>query len=795
MSLDQHAPTTVVLAASAPEQPNFGISALPGVYDSQQVSRFLELSGGISTIRVTPSSWPGVMETLGVDISEVTYIEIADHFGGQPVPDEAYLTFRGTPDKLHIQTLTLNPDTGSATQARVGEYRVTDIEGGPFIFVSPGVAQVTDLEIADAGGGDGATGKYQVSDSDGNLYIYQSGGTNLWTFVVLSAAAGLYTVTAEGVLYSYTATGADTVETIRDGVLANMNNLISHPGGHPEWISNTTGTDTITLTGSSIGLQLTVTSNLGPGASEASITETTPLAPETVSEIATAIDAVITSASPPPPVQWTTSVVAGIITATAQAAFIGKDLGVKIAGPAAPDATTTVTTDHRQTVTTVITAIAALIAAAVHPSYTDSFADPVITLTGTAQGVAITVAVSSPSGTLVLKETQSTLTLRSSQVTRITIVAQSGVDAYDGAYVLSLLGENLNHTALGPDTITDVRDALQLSVDTNVGPQTSTVAVGSDAFDITFTEQGLPQTVLITSPGSNAGANSALQTPSQGAVDDFDRAVDDQDNWYHWLNGTEASDTDIKAITIHVDNIQQAVPRRHWAQSANQAIPDTPTANATDIGQFVKDTGTRRTTLLWNPVPSSPTQTVEGMIQQWVGSASSFLPGQIQFNTFILSGVSGGQKLTALQEGNLRDKAVAFVEFVGSLGATGERITNGPYTASGRQQDITRAIDQIKFVYQNGATALLAQLNIVPYNDAEGIGLIDAFITSVTNNLIDQGLVIDGTFFYLPNGNVPLIEDQTDQAKREAGIFPEFKFQITIQVGGVQIPIFIEVGQ
>ena len=797
MSLDQHAPTTVVLAASAPEQPNFGISVLPSVFDSQQVSRFLALSAGFSTIRVVPSSFLDTLEALGVDSSELPFIEAVDHFGGSPAPAEAYLTYRGRADKVHVQTLTLNPETGSSTQARVGEYRVSDLEGGPYIYNSLGAQQVTDLEIADAGGGDGATGKYQVSDNAGNLYVYESGGTNLWTFVVLSAAAGLYTVTDSDTaeVYTYTATGADTVQTIRDGLLADMNNLIAHPAGHPAWITNISGTDTITMTGANIGSQLAFVSNLGPGATEATITETTPLVPETVAAIATAIDLVITGINPPPPVEWTTAVVAGIITATAQAAFIGQDLGVKIAGPTAPAATTTITTDHRETVVTVITAINALIAAAVHPTFVEGLASPTITLTGIVVGVAVLVSVSSPSGSLVLQETQSILTLRASQVSRITVIAETGSDAYLGVYTLSLLGVNLMHTATAGDSITDVRDALLLSVDTNLAVETSTVSVGTDAFDITITEQGLPVTVTITSPGSNAGASASLQVPSYGAVDDFERARDDEPLWYFWNSGLASSDTDIKAITLHVDATAPQNPRRHFAQSSDNAIPDTPKAGGTDVASFVKDTGTIRTTVLWDPIPSSPTQDQQGMIQQWVGSASTFLPGQVQWQLFILSGVSGGQKLTGLQQGNLRDKAAAFIEFIGSLGVEGERVSNGPYTASGRQTDIVRAMDQIKFTYQVGAVALLASNAIIPYNDNPGMALINSFIQVTTANLVNQGLVIDGSFRYLPDGKIPEIADQTDQAKREQGIFPEFKFQITIQVGGVQIPMFIEVTQ
>jgi len=791
MSLDQFAPVQVTLSAAAPELPNFGISALPLELTSIQVSNFLGLSGGLSTLRVTPASFVDTLGSIGVTSAELAWIDVTDHFGGDRKPEEAYLTFRGAPDQVHAQTVTLNTDAGSATQARVGEYRIDDLEGGPYVYNSLGAAQATELEIADAGGGDGATGRYIVSDNAGNSYTYESGGTNLWTFVVLSAAVGLYTAVAEGVTYSYTATGADTIQSIRDGILADMNNLIAHPGGHPEWISNVVGSDTITLTGSSIGLQLTVTSNLGPGGTEASMTETTPLVAETVGAIAAAIDAVITGVNPPPPVEWTTSVALGVITATAQAAFVGIDLGVRIAGPAPADATTTITVDHRETIVTVLTALDAAITAVSHPTFTHALLSPVITITGVDAGVAIPASVSSPSGSLVLQETQSTLTLRSSQVSRVTIVAETGTDAYVGAYTLSLLGQNLMHTALAGASITSVRDALQASVDLNLGAETATLAQGTDALDITMTEQGKPVVVTLTSPGSNAGGTVVLQTASYGAVDDFDRALDDEGDWYFWVQ--RGTDTDIEVITIHVDDIEAATPRRHFAQASDQGIPDDPSATATDIAQFVKDTGTRRTSILWDPVPSSSVQDQQGVVHQWVGVASTYLPGAVQWHALILDGLSGGQKLTGAQEGVMRDKAAAFLEFVGSLGTDGQRITNGPYVADGRQQDTARALDQIRNNYQVSAVALLAASAIIPYTD-QGIQVINAMLQQVTAELITQGLVIENSFRYLPTGAVPTIEDAT-QAQREQGIFPTFTFQIKIQLGGVQIPMQIEVSQ
>lgn len=786
MSLAQYAPITVTLAPAAPLLPSFGISVIAGELDSQQVSKFLILSGGISTLPMTPTSATDTLDSLGIDPSELAYIDVVDHFGGDRKPEQAFLTYRGVADKLHIQTVTLFPDTGSATQARVGDYRLTNIEGGPYSYTSPGLQQVTDLEIVDAGGGFGANGRYEVSDAQGNSYVYEAGGTNLWTFKVLSVLAGSYTVTDtdSGEVYTYVATALDTVTTIRDGILADMNNLIAHPAGHPLWITNVVSTDEVTMTGSSIGVQLAFTSNLGPTGVQASITETTALVPETVGAIALAIDAVIIAPNPPPPVEWTTSVAAAIITVTAQAAFIGQDLEVKIAGPAGPDATTTITTDHRETVVTVVTALDAALTAGVHPSFTHATASPVITLTGTVVGAAVVVDVSSPAGSLVLAETQSTLTLRVAQTSRVTIIAETGTDAYLGGYTLSLFGENLMYTALLGDSITVVRDALRAKVDAELGAETNTVVVGTDSFDITATAAGLPFSITLTSPSSNAGGTVTLQTPSQGAADDMDRAIVDESTWYFWLmRGTE---TDQQAIAIHVDNIAAATPRRAFMQNSDPGYVDDPRATATDIGEFIKVLGTRRAFSLWNPVPSSDAQDQEGMHAAWVGGASTFQPGQVQWHAFELTDVSGGTKLTAIQESNVTAKSGGFIEFIGALnGGAGGRITNAPYNADGTLIDVTRALDQIRAVYQLNAVTLLAANAIVPYDD-QGIQQIDDMIRVTTQGFVTQQLVIENSFVYLPDGQVPEIADATQQ-QREAGIFPTFNFAITIQVGGVQI--------
>ncbi len=789
MSEAQFAPITVVLQASAPLLPSFGISVIAAELDSQQLSKFLTLSGGLSTVPLTAQSAVETLDAIGVGASEIAFVDVVDHFGEQRKPERSFLTYRGVAEKLHIQTVTLSPETGSATQAAVGDYRIFNIEGGPYTHQSPGVAQVTDLEIIDAGGGFGATGRYEVSDAKGNSYVYESGGTNIWKFVVTVATAGSYTVTdtVAGETYTYVATGADTVTTIRDGMLAEMNNLISHPAGHPNWITNTSGVDTVTMSGSSIGLQLAFTSNLGPGGIEATIDEIGGLlVPETVGAIATALDAVITGVSPPPPIEWSTGVAAGIITATAFTAFIGQDLAIKIAGPAAPDATTTITTDHRETVTTVITALNAKVTAETHPTFTDSFADPVITLTGTVVGAAVVVEVSSPQSTLVLAETQSTITLRKSQVTRVTIIAETGTDAFVGGYTLSLFGENIMHTSGVGDSITVVRDAIQAKVDGDptVGGETSTLAVGTDSFDITMTKAGIARIVTIASPGSNSGATVSTQAASLGAADDFDRAIVDEDTWYFWL--MRGSQTDQEAITLHVDNVAAATPRRAFFQTADTGYVDDPRASSDGIAEFIKASGTRRSFALFDPIPSSDVQSQQGMYTAWVGGASTYQPGQVQWHAFELTGVSGGQKLSAIQEFNVTDKSGGFVEFIGSLnGGAGGRITNAPYNADGTLLDITRALDQIRAVYQLNAVALLAGSAILPYTN-QGISQINGMIQTTTKAFISQGLVVANSFQYLPNGRVPEISDATP-LQAQQGIFPTFNFSIKIQLGGVQI--------
>jgi hypothetical protein len=275
-------------------------------------------------------------------------------------------------------------------------------------------------------------------------------------------------------------------------------------------------------------------------------------------------------------------------------------------------------------------------------------------------------------------------------------------------------------------------------------------------------------------------------------VDDFNRAVADESTWYFWVD--RGTDVDVEVLAIYIDQIQASTPRRYFTQVSSQSVPDDPSASATDIGQVIKDTGTLRTTVLWDPVPSSPSQDQQGMVHQWVAEGSTRLPGAVQWNLLRLPGVSGGQKLTGLQEQNLRDKAVAFVERIDSIGINGERAVNGPYTASGRQQDIARAMDQIKAVYQIGAVSFNVNKDIIPYSNP-GMAEINDFIVGTTLALETQGLVIPGSFRYLTsNGQMPTIDDATD-AERVAGIFPEFKFQITIQVGGVAIPMYIEVTQ
>ena len=298
------------------------------------------------------------------------------------------------------------------------------------------------------------------------------------------ATAGLYTLVVAGVTYSYTATGGDSIEDIRDGLFADTINFVAHPA-HPSWTGNKVSTDAITVTGNNPGETLVVTSNLGPGGIEATVVETTPIVPETITVIAAGIEAAITGAAVPPP-NYTPVAAVGVVTITANAGFEGTDLGIISNGPAAGDLVQVIATDHRELVLTVRDALVAALAGPSHPTFTDStVGSDTITITGTVQGAAVPLSVSAVNDNILLVEVTSVLTLRTAQVTRITIATNpADTFAFPGTYELTAFGTMVSYVAAASETPTSVRDAVQALVDANI-PEVTTSLAGVQAFDMT----------------------------------------------------------------------------------------------------------------------------------------------------------------------------------------------------------------------------------------------------------------------------------------------------------------------
>ncbi len=793
MSLEQLAPIQVFLAPGATPQRSFGISTILAVLTSEQFSKFVVASGGLSTLALTAQSVVSTLDDLGITSTERAFEDSTKHFTGERVPELAYLGFRGVADQTYDQTVQILPETGTTDRASVGLYALTDIEGGPYKYDSPGLAQTVELTVTDAGGGDGAPGTYRVQDGAGRTFLYDSGGFNLWTVVILSAAAGLYSLTVSGVVYTYTASGGDSVEDIRDGLFANTINFALHPP-HPDWTGNTVSTDTITVTGTGVGVTLVVTANDGPGGTEASLTETTPIVPETTTVIAAGIDTAITGA-PIPPTNYTSSAALAVVTLLASAGFIGTDLGILGNGPAAPDLTQVVTQDHRELVLTVATALLVALDAVVHPSFDTALNTPdELILTGEVVGQFVPVTVAAPNGNIVLLETQSLLTIRSAQTSRITIVENPADNfAFPGTYELTAFGVPVSYVAVASETVESVRDAVQALVDANISEVTTTIA-GTIAFDMANNTAGQPFGVTLSSPNSDQAMTLAIQAAGYSIADDIDRANGDAADAYIYLNSGSA--VDIQVATDHFDDIGSEFPRMHFWQSSNVAMKDTPLAGATDEGAVTFATATRRSKGVWNPEPVSAASTAnayEGVASQWVGSYTALLPGQIQPTGRRQQGFTSRSQLPPQQELNLEARAVQYMEFVPTLGANGGQVMQRRLTPSGRMIDLQRALDQIRSVYQQLAVDFITGQPIIPYTN-NGIGRVhNAVVVVGTSLLVQQGLVISDEAQYVA-GRLPRVSDAT-QADREAGILPVFAFNITIQLGATEIPITVNVSQ
>lgn len=781
MSLAQVVPIQVTLAPGASPLPQFGTSYIPEELTTAQYALFVAQSGALATLKLVADGLTDTLTALGLTSADKAWEDWVQHFAGQRVPEFAYAGFKGVADQVHLQSVIISPDAGSTDRASVGTYSLTDMQGGPYSHTSLGVAQVVTLTVTDAGGGFGAPGTYTVQDVDNNSYSHGSGGINVWTVTVDSADVGLYRVTVEGVNYDVTTVGGETITQIRDLIFAQMTAT-----AHPTWTGNTVGAADITITGNAVGDTIPASTNGGPSL-DMSIVETTAIVPETTAVIATAIAAAITGATSPPAL-WTAVAAVADVVITANDA--GVDLEIASNGPTAPDLTQVLTTDHRDLVSVVRDALDTLLDAASHPEFTNGVSGTdTLTITGATAGVPVIFSASAPNNNIAILETQGVLTLRTAQVSRITIIANpSGGLAFDGEYKIVLFGTTVSYVA-SAESVTSVRDALQTAVDANV-PEVTLAAVGGTAFDMTGVTAGLPFTVAVTSPNSNGAMTHTVTVAGRSINDDIDRALTEQDDWYIVIN--TGSDVDIQVATDHIDDIGASTPRMHFWQSSTDAMKDLPIAGATDVGAITKATLTRRSKGAWHPVPAAATKAYEGAVSQWVGMYTTLLPGQIQPTNKRIRGLVAREKLTATQETNLVDRAVERFEFVATIGAAGASISQRRFTPSGRLIDMQRAIDQIADLYRRLAVDLITSNDNLPYTNT-GLGQIHAgVVVRGTQLLRDQGLVV-GDYTYVA-GRLPKVSDATD-ADRQAGITPLFNFNITIQLGITEIPTQIQIFQ
>lgn len=793
MSIEQLVPIQVTLAPGATPLPQFGTSVILGELTTQQYADFIVASGGLSVLQLSPNGLTATLDSLGITAGERVYEDVTKHFSGQTVPELAYLSYRGDADKIHKQSVQILPESGTTDKASIGKYALNELEGGPYTYTSPGLAQTVTLTVTDAGGGDGAPGTYTVTDGAGRNFSYDSGGFNVWTVTVVSAAPGLYNITVSGVTYSYTATAGDSITDIRDGLFADTINFDVHPA-HPDWTGNKVSTDAFTVTGNNVGETLVTATNGGPGTTEMTFAETTPIVPETVATIATGIATAITS-SVPPPNNYTAVDAAAVVTITANLGFEGTDLGIAGAGPSAGDLVQATTQDFREDVVTVRDALTTALGVPSHPTFTnaDSGTDTIL-IDGVDAGVVIPLSVSAPNDNILLVEIQGVLTLRTQQTTRITIATNPADSfAFPGNYTLTAFGTMVSYTAAASETPTTVRDAIQALVDANI-PEVTTAVAGADAFDMTDNTAGETFGVTLTSPNSNAAMTQAIQTAARTIRDDIQRAIDDASDWYTVINSGSA--VDIQEATDMMDDIGADTPRMHFWQSGNDAMKDTPLAGATDEGAVTFATGTRRSKGVWNPEPVTAdvgANAYEGVVSQWVGNYMTRLPGQIQPTGKRQLGFTSRNRLPTQQETNLEDRAVQYMEWVPSLGPSGSQVMQRRFTPAGRLIDLQRAMDQIQSVYQTLALDYITGVDIIPYTN-NGIGEVNNnVVVAGTNLLRDQGLVVSPEATYV-NGRLPRVSDAS-QADREAGILPTFEFNITIQLGATEIPIQVNISQ
>lgn len=785
------------LSAAAAPSPSFGVSLLLETLTSKQYAALVEQTGGSSVLVLSQEGHLATLADLGISAGSAAYQDVVAHFlGGVEQPEEAYLSYRGEPVLEHLISVVVNDDPNGPGFAVPGVYRVGG-QGGPYVYMSVGYQQEVELTIVDVGGGDGDPGVYRVEDGDGNVFSYESGGFNLWTAEIVTAAAGLYTVTVDGEVYSYTATGGQTLEQIRDGLYNDMVNFVSHPA-HPDWTAGKSGTTDITITGNNVGQSLTVTTNSGPDLTDdMTVTETTPIAPEAVGDIAAGITALIQAAPGYASLRWTVASALAVVTITAKAPNVGEDLEIVANGPLSGSLTIAVTTDHRNTVTEVRDGIKTLMDAATHPDWTVATGGAgELEIDGVLAGDVLEIEVFGPNpatglsmagaSTLLLVERQSVLRKYVAQRTRIQIIPiPTTTDAWEGEYRLIVFGQTLTHVVgVGSgESVTDVRDSLQSQVDTLVAELTTAV-IGTAAFDMTAAAAGEGFTTVVQSPNSNQAMTATVETAVYGIAQDITRAHADEPGWYMLVNG-DHSDLDIRVAAAAIESF---VPRKmHAWQTSDDGCKGTSLAAGTDIGAQLQSLARLRSFGVWHPSPVSDLVAYEAPFAAWCGDVLTDQPGQVQWHGRPLTGFTGNI-LTANESRNLKDREMSYLE---RFRALNRDAMNGNYTSAGRIIDVIRAVDQAEAQLSNNLIDLIQINRILPYTP-EGIAQVVRVINETIETLAEQGSVVENSLVFV--GGIPKISQAT-ASERERGIMPEFKISFIVQAGTTQVRVTGTVSQ
>ena len=104
-------------------------------------------------------------------------------------------------------------------------------------------------------------------------------GFRAWTLTVVSSAAGLYLAVVDALPFPLTATGAESVTSLRNSMLGLMGGLV-----HATWLEASSGSDAIVVTSLVDGRGLLFASNLGPTATEMTLVKSTSLTPGDIVE-------------------------------------------------------------------------------------------------------------------------------------------------------------------------------------------------------------------------------------------------------------------------------------------------------------------------------------------------------------------------------------------------------------------------------------------------------------------------------------------------------------------------------